>query len=389
MGLYVFCVVAMLGVGRHVHLPDEQWGMSSYGGSLTVSLEQMMGRRLTTDFLVDYASARALADGVDPYAISGGLIDRIGGPEWPVPTANPHPPTMVLLTLPFALVRYEWALAAWSIAMVFALVLTVRLSGARWEVAIPAGLALAVCWPGAYGIGNAVPVIGLGIAMAVRYRDTPWLAAAGAALAAAPKTSGLLILVPFVLTFRWRTVVYTLGWMAALAAAPLAWFPRVWNTYADRGLDAIRQNAARVDNGAILNLGAKLGVPHIVTGLALVGIALLIARRSRDVFWPIVWLVVAALPISWMYSMLTFIPLVVHAVRRGGRVAWVCSILAAALAASSTPLGSWPTWVQPVVVLLMAPVAAQAGGGEWWPEWHRWRTLIRPRECTAASTAQG
>ena len=85
--------------------------------------------------------------------------------------------------------------------MIFALIWTVHLVGVRLAIAAPIGLAIAATFPGAEaGIGNAVPLIGLGIAIAYRYRDSPIVAAIGLTLAAAPKYSGLLLVIPFVLT---------------------------------------------------------------------------------------------------------------------------------------------------------------------------------------------
>ena len=140
--LYVVAVVAMLVVGHHVTLPDAGPGTAS-PNSFTVAFLEATGRREPTDFLIDYASARALRARTDPYATSAVLIDRFGGPSWPVSTANPHPPTLLPIVLPFSLLNYHRALAAWVVAMIFAMILTIRFVGIRWAYAIEVGTRLA------------------------------------------------------------------------------------------------------------------------------------------------------------------------------------------------------------------------------------------------------
>jgi hypothetical protein len=373
VGTYVVLLLLLVAIGRHVSLPDEGRGLAADAGPMNAALQQTMARPVQSDFLVDYASARALRDGVDPYAVSEGLIDRVDAPAWPVRTANPHPPTTLVLVLPFTFLPYQDALAAWSLAMIFVFIGTLVLLEVPLLPALSVGLGLAITFPGAYGIGNVVPLIGLGIAMAYRYRDRPALAALGITLAAAPKTSGLLLLIPFALLLRWRVVAWTVGFMACLAAVPAALYRRTWQHYLDAGTEAIRLNAKRPDNASLLNLAAKAGVPSALAVAFLVVAACLVAFAVRDSFWPSAWLMVAALPIAWAYSMLTLLPLAVVVIRARSRWALALVIASTAMLVGMPPLGYWPTRLVPIIVVVMGLSLLRTDTERFWPDAMPWR----------------
>lgn len=327
--------------------------MASEYGPVNSFLQQVSGRNVTTDFLIDYASARALLDREDPYGIAAEIIDSKGLPAWPVSHANPHPPTMVSLAAPFALLSYQNALAAWSVLMVFALIGTICLIGVRLPIAIAVGLGIAITYPGAWGIGNAVPLIGFGVAVAYKYRNEPILAAVGLTLAAAPKISGLLLLLPFLLTLRIKALAWAAAMVSLLAVFPLMFFGGAWSRYLHAGAHAIRVNAERQDNASVLNLAHKHEVPQVLVAALLVAVAVSIAIRIKDSWWPSVWLIVAALPIAWMYSMLTLIPLFCATVRSRSSLGVGSVFLASALIVGSVG-GMWPTRAIPLIIALAA-----------------------------------
>ena len=156
LAVYFIVLIVLLSTVSHVTLPGEaEPPMQPSGGGLGAASHELLGRPVLTDFLVDYASASALRHDVDAYGITGPLTVRVGLP-WEVQTANPHPPTLVAMVLPFTVVRYTWALAAWALAMVMVLVFTLGIAGVRVEFALAIGIGLALTFPGAYGIGNPV-----------------------------------------------------------------------------------------------------------------------------------------------------------------------------------------------------------------------------------------
>jgi MFS family permease len=366
--VYVSVGLIMALVVRHVALFDEPAGLDASLGSFNAFLQETSGRWVTTDVQLDFASAAALVHREDPYQVSAVLFDRYGIPSWGVAVANPHPPTTVAMMIPFALISYKDALTAWSVLMVFAIIWTIQLMGVRVAYAAPLGLAICAIWPGAYAIGNVAPVIGLGIALAYRFRDHPLLAAAGLTLAAAPKASGLILLVPFVLTLRWKPVLWTAGFMGALALLPLAFYPATWSRYLDVGVTSITLNAARDDNAAVLNLAAKVGLPSWLAIGGIIAVAVAAALLIRDSFWPTVWLIVALLPIAWMYSLVTLIPLFCVAVRRPNPWGVGAVVIGTALAVGSPPLGMMPTKILPLIVLAAFVALLQVRENAFWPD---------------------
>lgn len=377
VGLFMALVV------RHIVLPDEQVGMDASFGSFNAFLQETSGKWVTTDIQIDLGSAVALVHGQDPYTPSFALFEQFNMPAWDVRLANPHPPTTVALLLPFTLVSYQNALTAWTVLMVFAVVATIQLMGVRLPYAAPLGLAICIVFPATYGIGNVVPLIGLGIAMAYRFRDSPLIAAVGLTLAAAPKASGLLLLLPFVLSLRFRPVLWTAGFMLVLAAIPLAFYPATWSRYLDVGVESIALNAARDDNAAVLNLATKIGIPSVLAIGLLVLAAAGAAWVIKDSFWPTVWLIVALLPIAWTYSLITLIPLFFAALRRPNPWAVGSVAVGTALAVGSPPLGMWPTRVVPLIVLSAFVALLQIRETAFWPDRVAIGHLLRRQRATS------
>jgi Glycosyltransferase family 87 len=346
--------------------PSEDYVMDGSEGPLNAFLQQVLGHWVPTDFQSDYVSAKALLAGNDPYQRGEDMFPVYGAPSWGFGVANPHPPTMVALTIPFALLEYQSAITAWSVLMIFVLIWTFSLMGVPRSVSIAAGLGVAITFPGAYAIGNAVPLIGLGIALAHRFRDNPMIAGLGLTMAATPKSSGLLLALPFLLSARRLTVAWAALLTAIVAIAPLAFYPDVWHRYVAAGLDAIRAVQARPDNASILHLAATWGLPQLVVMLSLTLVTLLLVLGTRNTYWPTVWLMVAALPISWTYSMLTLIPIYCMCVKR--RTFWSIAsvVIGAGLVVACPPWGLWPTYVVPIVLLMAALAVWQIRDSSFW-----------------------
>ena len=371
VGVFALTLVALLFTGRHVTLPDEAQGNVTGNGGMNAAVRELVGRGDPSDFLIDYASTHALLHGGNAYGITADIVRHVG-PEWPVETANPHPPTNLTLVLPFMMLGYNDALAAWDLCMIFVLIGTIYVLGVRLPIAAALGIAVGLTFPGAYGISNSVPVIGLGIAIAYRWRDNPAIAGLGLALAAAPKSSGLLLLVPFLVSGRIRVAGWGALYYGLTAVIPLAFDHHVWSGYFHAGLSAVTANSNRGDNASLLHLGRSWGIPNDATFAVIAVIVCAVAFLTRDFFWPIAWAAVAALPIAWMYSLITFLPLVVWAVVRCPRRSAGLAILVGGFTVASAPLGRWPTFVFPLVtflvlVLLITARASEPGEIFWIP----------------------
>lgn len=395
LACYLAVLVTLLAVGRSVTLPDPALGNSPTSGGVSAALHDLLGKAPLTDFLVDYASVAALWRGDDAYAISQGLLDAVGFP-WDVLTANPHPPTLLTLQLPFVALGYPEALAAWALLMVVLMVSTLRLVGVPMHLAVAVGIALSFTFPGAYGVGNPVPVIGFGAAVAWRWRDTPLIAGAGLVLAAAPKLLGLALVLPFLLAGRWRAVAWAVGGLALLAVVPLVFDRGVWSAWYDLGLAGGRANAGRPDNASLLYLAEGWGITQPTAVALIAAVAAGLAWHRRDLYWPALWAGVAVMPLLWMYSMLTFVPIFARAALRGGRLGQVVAILGAGVLVGSAPLGYWPLWTVPAVIGLAAIALAvpprAADDAIWFHPWlvgllpERVRPWFAPSPETAAPT---
>jgi hypothetical protein len=126
---YLALASILVYVGGHYQIPFQDTANANPGGGLIPAVRELLGRPNRYDYLLDYASAHALTHGADAYASPVLLIHGIG-PSWPAVTgANPHPPTVLTLVLPFTVVSYGTSLAAWALAMVGAFLATLRLVG--------------------------------------------------------------------------------------------------------------------------------------------------------------------------------------------------------------------------------------------------------------------
>jgi Glycosyltransferase family 87 len=363
-GLYAVVLLILHVVGSHRRGPDESLGSGDAAGGLVPAVRQLLGRPDPRDFYIDYASAHAMLHGLNAYENSNLLFKGLG-PAWAVQTANPHPPTLMPLVAPFAVLNYGAALSAWALLMTFLYVASIRLMGVRLSYSIALAVGIAITFPGAYGIGNPVPIVGFGVALAYRFRYEPALAGLGIAVAAMPKGSGLLLAIPFLAAGRVKTLFWAAGFYVTSALVPLLWQADIWRQYFAHGTKAISANANRDDNASILRLiRAHLGVHDSVTVVILVAIAVAITVAQRDLFWSPVWLMVATLPIAWMYSLLTLLPLLIFALATSTRRVLPLVILTTALTIGCPPLGIWPTRVFPVVVLMTAIICALARSPE-------------------------
>jgi hypothetical protein len=356
VGVAALCAAVLFALYRIslvVTFPDQQLGMDANAGGIGVAMHELLGRDGGTDLLVDYASAHAMTHGKDAYDIAERLFPDVGM-SWGYATANPHPPTALTVVLPLTFLKFNRAAEVWAFCMLLAYIATIVLVGVRWPLAVGAGIGIALSMPGAYGSSNVVPLIGLGVALAYRYRDRPVLAGMGLAMAAAPKWSGLVLLLPFVLSGRIKAAGWGVGFYAVLAAIPLAFQPSIWSHYLKAGVDAIAINQGRPDNGALLHLAQLWGVPAMLAAALICGAALVLALVSRDTFWPMVWLMVALLPIAWTYSLLTLLPIGANIVSRRPlpQVSAGLLALAAGLTVGTPPARLWPVVVIPVVVAL-------------------------------------
>ena len=318
--------------------------------SLGVYVGEYSGdERFTKDFALDYVSARAVLDGRDPYTPIDELIAGYLHPPQEVlndvlPGANWHPPFKVLLTLPLALLPYRAAGITWLMLSALAYVAAGMLLGSALGWRRSSGLLLGL---GALIVpvvqkdlstGNLNGELLLVLVAAWHFARKGNDAAAGVAigLAAAIKVFPALILLPFLVSRRWRVVTY-----AGAAGALLTVIGVVALGPAD-ALDHIRAGTGSEGFGYWDASPANIGwwglatrwlspngwVPHLSLGalglvLAVGGIVVFLALAARpraefteDTFWATVPLMLLAWPIVWDHYLVLMLPWVVLGARR-------------------------------------------------------------------------
>jgi hypothetical protein len=112
----------------------------------------------------------------------------------------------------------------------------------------------------------------------------------------------------------------------------------------------------------LFNLVETWGLPRAVAVLTIGAAALALVLRRRELLTPLVWVMVAALPIAWMYSLLTLLPVAVILVLRGRPAVRLLVAVATALMVASPPAGQWPVTMFPVVLVVMFVAMIVDGG---------------------------
>lgn len=239
-------------------------------------------------------------------------------------SGNPsvYPPVVLLLALPYALLPFTIAYAAWTATLVAAVLVALRILGARdWRCYTIALGSL----PVAYGLalGNLVVLLVPLLACAWRYRASPRWSGLAVGAGIALKLVLWPLLVWFIVTRRWRAAFMAAA--SAVVSMVCAW--------AILGFDGLRDypQLLRVNNDlyaahswSLLAGGVGLGLPWSVasTLASLAGVALLalafvsIRRRNGDriAFCVVVVASIACLPIVWPASLiLLLVPIVLVA----------------------------------------------------------------------------
>lgn len=324
--------------------------------------------RFSKDVGLDYASARAITRGENPYAPMRGLVvkefgvSRAYADALIVPGANWHTPFTFLLVAPLTALPYRAAGLTWLALSAAAIVASVALIGK--ELGWPRGVGL-VAGVGALALpvvqkdlslghinGTMLLLLAGAWAMLRRERDT----AAGVLIgvAAAVKLYPALLVLPLLAARRWRAAAATASTSALLAVVSVAAArPRFLADLFETG----RTNFAYFDtaptnvswwglanrwiapNGWTPDLG--VGWLGFAVGIAGVAVLLGVASRRRDLadpsaFWGVLLVLVLAWPIAWDHYLVLAIPWVVLAAT-GRRPAL---LLVAAVLAVGVPPGT-------------------------------------------------
>jgi hypothetical protein len=331
-----------------------------FGSSFVDSLSPPEGTFL--DFGQEWLSAQNLVHGRPVYqdqtvAVTYYTRQR---PKW-ILQWNAHPPTSVLLAVPFTALDYPTAHLAWNLlslaALGVSLFLVARQLGLHFPwMLLPATALLLVCWPFHLQVVHAqlnlillLLVVGT---WALDRTDRPWAAGALLGAAAAIKLFPAFLFVYFLLRRRWQALgaaVVSLLVLTGLTLAVEGW--DAYRTYVTQVLPSLTRFRSSWQNVSVLGFWSRLFDPQLVGEMQILPLA-----RLPWLVWP-----ATALCIGLIVALLA--PVVWRARSRDeGDGAF-------ALATTAMLLASPITWVDYFLLLLLPVVwlwLRLAGG---WPRW--------------------
>jgi hypothetical protein len=316
-------------------------------GGIRTAASQLRGEGPPVDLVQDYIGARAVVAGDEPYPILTEAFASVGL-DWPSPHRSTHPPTAFLLVLPVSSLPWDIGAAVWAAAMIAAIAGSFWAFGLRFELAAVAA-PLTLLWPSAaWSLGQLTPLWLLGIALAWRFRDRPWVAGAAIGFASLTKFLPALMLVPFLVLRRWSVLRgFAVVWAIAVSAL-LVLDAGALERYVDVARSGGGEQAARGENSALLVAAehrfgiAGLSVAILVQAAVLVtSLRRLRSRGSLDRWsWDAwTWAGIALLPIAWIYSLLPLLPAIAWLVCRGGLIAATLALVTFAVPFVIDPFG--------------------------------------------------
>jgi alpha-1,2-mannosyltransferase len=193
-------------------------------------------RTIGVDLFQDWASARNLLNGLPVYSSHRETIERYLGyraGEVRIDIdVNAHPPTSILLVLPFARLDYPDAVVAWNMASLAAFALSLwivarqlRVGFYRWSV-FPLITVLLICSPFreqmTQGQLNLVLLLLLTGTWAADRSGRPWLAGALLGAVTAIKLFPGFVFIYFLIRRRWAVIVAGIASCVLLTALTVA-----------------------------------------------------------------------------------------------------------------------------------------------------------------------
>lgn len=311
--------VWLLTLPRH----DPAW---HYPDTVKYAADTLKGQIAFSDFAAMVVGFRALYNDTDPYPNLGEAFKGLGI-EWPVIHGSNHPPTSYLLAAPVAFLPWPAASAVWAWMMLCLVVLSCRLYGLSWRMAL--GLTpLTLLWPPASASLGQVTIVwmfGVALAYHLRKRRQLW-SGAGLALASLSKYMPGLMVVMFLVKRRWAAVLgFVCVWVVALVLVT-AMNPAAVPRYVEENRTTSFLLMGRTDNSAPLVVGYHYGGWPGVALLVLF-FAFVVYLYRRELFeWedapPVrAWMLaayfpVALIPIFWIYSLMPLLPVLVYLISR-------------------------------------------------------------------------
>jgi hypothetical protein len=297
-------------------------------------IPNMIDYPLRYDIAQDYIGAQALVHSNEElYPILTTTYEKMGI-TWQSDHRSTHPPTAYLLVVPFTLFDYPTAQTLWMLCMFACIVLTARAFNLSWKISLFAGL-LSLAWPPAiWSLGQFTAIWMLGLALAYRFRDKPFLSGLFIGLASLPKYFAAALLIHPVWRKRWAALIgFAAVWLAAISLLLLLRVDSI-SAYVASNVSNSMDQILRPDNGALAIVAWRMGGwPGIAAVVVLTLCMFWIGLRNDGVYgWAcLVWLGVACLPITWVYSLLPLLPWLLITLKSDQKYPRLLAVIALAL----------------------------------------------------------
>jgi uncharacterized membrane protein len=191
------------------------------------------------------------------------------------------------------------------------------------------------------------------IALAYRLRKNAWWSGTAIGLGFSVKYFPGLLILPYVLHRSYKAIIGFVVSFCILSAVVYSLNPQAIPRYLAVNKTNTTYNILRFDNGAIFTtLYHTIGIPGFVF-LALFFLSILFINRDKLLQKPAegddIWLIlsyfsVALLPISWDYSLLPLLPLIIWAVKRKNFAATLLCMIGIIMASFLPYGGIAPIW---------------------------------------------
>lgn len=295
------------------------------------------------DFTAYWAAGHLLAQRANPYDVASVLrLEKSVGFKLETPLLMRNPPYALPLALPLGLVGAKVGAVLWSLLLVAAIVLSVRLLWSMLGKPPDVHLFAYMFAPGVSGMihGQTSPLILAGLALFLYFQRTrPWLA--GAVLTLAFIKPHLLlpfavVLLLWVLTKRnYKVIAGAALSLACAVAIPMALDRSLWSDYLPVLRDAGAESQLMPTASAMLRVlaGEHNWVQYLPAFLGCAWATWYFMRRRKDWDWsahgPLVLLVsLFVAPYSWFPDELIALPAIMLALGTRGATRHLMSFLA-------------------------------------------------------------
>lgn len=336
---------------------------NTYLGTLQRAVSTLRGHGPNSDIATDIVGFRALVEGRNAYPILGPALLDIGI-DWDVRHASTHPPTTYLFVAPVAYLPWSLASAVWGWLMFALLVPTFIFCGLRPVAAV--GLApIALLWPPVATSLGQLTLLWLFCLSAAYWAmwSRPVVSGLAIGLASLTKFFPAILILLFLRKRLWTAGIgMGLVWAASLLTLLLI-APNSWLEYAAANQTNTIETIMRSDNSSLLAYSFRSkGLLGLCVSMVFILVVVFSNHNSlknwRDPYpslpaWMVlVYLSVALLPISWIYSSAPLLPVILFLLSRRRFIPVTAGLIGLAIPFFAAPWGFES--VKPLVSVTLA-----------------------------------